>query len=113
MADIHIFLDEKYADSLVPHALQLTFIAGSFLHSGQFIPFREKYFALMKRIFPECRPNRVPLLVSVHASELFKNEPRANDETRFEFMGVSSDLRRYRQNWDPDSGHESILGLSS
>ena len=26
--------------------------------------------------------------------------------------GVSSDLRRYRQKWDPDSGHESILGLA-
>ena len=84
--DIHVFLDEKYADPKKPCHLQLTLLAGSYFLSDQLIKFRQKFFVLMRQLFPDPRPNHVPQLVPVHASDLFKDRKEADDNTRLFFL---------------------------
>ena len=83
MEELHVYLDEKYADTETSYELQLTSLTGVLLKSSQLVPFRHCYFDLLNDLFP-YRPKRLPKFIEVHASDLFPNEP--DDETRFEFM---------------------------
>ena len=114
MEELHVYLDEKYADTDTSHELQLTSLTGVLLTSSQLVPFRHSYFDLLNDLFPS-RPKRLPKFVDVHASNLFPNE--TDDEIRFNFMEnliaivneMQLPVRRvgYRRNCDAQKLFES------
>ena len=59
MEELHVYLDEKYADTETSYELQLTSLTGVLLKSSQLVPFRHCYFDLLNDLFP-YRPKRLP-----------------------------------------------------
>ena len=84
---VHVYLDEKYAAHTESRKNQVTALTGVYLMATQIVPFRKKYFSLLRDLFPSPR-NHIPSLPEVHACELFPDEP---DKTKFKFMeGLAS-----------------------
>lgn len=114
LEELHIYLDEKYADPGTSHDLQVTSLTGVLLTSSQLVPFRHMYFGLLNDLFPS-RPKRLPNFIEVHASNLFPDEP--NDEVRYEFMqnlvSIVNEMQLpvmrigYRRNSDAQKLYES------
>ncbi len=114
MEELHVYLDEKYADLGTIHDLQVTSLTGVLLVSSQLVPFRHKYFDLLNDLFPSP-PKRLPNFIEVHASKLFPDEP--NDEVRYEFMqnlvSIINEMQLpvvrvgYRRNSDAQELYES------
>lgn len=82
---VHVYIDEQYADLQQPPHLQVTSLTGVYIPVHDLVPYRRKYVALLRDIFPDPQ-NRVSLdMPHAHASDLFRSLD-ADDDTKFRFM---------------------------